>query len=500
MALVWRAGHWVGFFYCGFALLSGCHVPQPWQPAALAVRSKPPAAHTRPFGHEQPAATVPQTTNPIQRTSARLPVVDTLEAQGEQDIVLGDRQELSLELLVDQALVRNASVQSMVEAWRAAAQRYPQVVSLEDPMFMAMVAPASLSSNQVNSGYVLQGSQKLPWPGKRAARGRTARAEADAAFHDVRDARLQVVQAAQLAYYEYYLVHRSIALSRQNLRVLDEFRAAAEAKYETNQVTQQDVLQADVELAEVQRRGLELRRMEHVAVARINTLLRRDPQAPLPNPPQELQKATPAPPPSMLLQVAVQQRPDLAAIAARVRAEEATLNLAQKQYYPDLDVFGRYDSFWQPASTQSDLRGQVGVNVNVPTYPRRLHAAVNEAKARLAQRRAEYRQLATDIQFEVQSAYEQLEESRQAVDLYNQRFLPAAEQNATAAADNYNVGKLNFLGLTQAQRQLIEIREKQQTAVAGYHQRRADLERMLGGPIPEMSQAEHVPAPTAVAP
>ena len=74
-------------------------------------------------------------------------MVDTLEAQGEQDIVLGDRQELSLDLLVDQALVRNASVQSMVEAWRAAAQRYPQVVSLEDPMFMAMVAPASLSSS-----------------------------------------------------------------------------------------------------------------------------------------------------------------------------------------------------------------------------------------------------------------------------------------------------------------------------------------------------------------
>ena len=35
----------------------------------------------------------------------------------------------------------------------------------------------------------------------------------------------------RLRSYDYYLVHRSIALSQQNLRVLDEFRAAAQAKY-----------------------------------------------------------------------------------------------------------------------------------------------------------------------------------------------------------------------------------------------------------------------------
>ena len=106
MALVWRAGHWVGCFYCGFALLSGCQAPQPWQPAALAARSQSPAAHARTFGHEQPAATVPLTASAIQRTSARLAAVDTLAFQDEQDIIVGDRQELSLDLLVDQALAQ----------------------------------------------------------------------------------------------------------------------------------------------------------------------------------------------------------------------------------------------------------------------------------------------------------------------------------------------------------------------------------------------------------
>jgi outer membrane protein TolC len=424
----------------------------------------------------------------------RLPVV-AAETCGEDDGMFAGQRELSLDLLVDQALARNASIQAMAAAWRAAAARYPQVVSLEDPMFMAMVAPGSFNSSQVDSAYVLQGSQKLPWPGKLAAKGQGARAEADAAMHEVRDTRLQVAEAAQLAYFEYYLVRASTTLNEHNLRAIRELRSSARSKYEANEVTQQDVLQADVELAEVERRQLELRRMDRVAVARINTLLRRHPQATLPPPARQLPETADVPPPSALIQFAMQQRPDLAALGARVRSEEAAVRLAQKQYYPDVDVFGRYDSFWQPASTQSDLRGQVGLNVNVPTYRRRLAAAVCEAEARLSQRRAEYRQRVTDIQYEVQVAYEQLEESRRAVQLYQDRFVPAAEQNATAASDNYNVGKISFLALVEAQRQLIVIREKQQAASSNYYQRRAELERIIGSSIPDMATSEQVLAP-----
>ncbi len=105
--------------------------------------------------------------------------------------------ELSLSQLVAEVEARNPSLQAMVAAWHAAAERYPQVVSLEDPMFMAMAAPASFDSNQVDSAYTLQVSQKIPWHGKRAARGRQACAEADAAGMDAEDSRLQLDDAAR---------------------------------------------------------------------------------------------------------------------------------------------------------------------------------------------------------------------------------------------------------------------------------------------------------------
>jgi outer membrane protein TolC len=179
--------------------------------------------------------------------------------------------------------------------------------------------------------------------------------------------------------------------------------------------------------------------------------------------------------------VALEQRPDLRSLFAKVQAEQAAVTLACKNYYPDLEVFGRYDTFWQPADTQGDLRGQVGVNVNVPIYKGRLNAAVQEAMFRVRQRSAEYEQRRLDIQFEVASAYEELEESRQSLQLYTDKLIPAAEQNVAAARSNYDVSKATFLDLATAQRQLITLREERETTLATYHKRLAELTRVTGG-------------------
>jgi outer membrane protein TolC len=163
-----------------------------------------------------------------------------------------------------------------------------------------------------------------------------------------------------------------------------------------------------------------------------------------------------------------------------VQSAEAALELAHKNYYPDFDVFGRYDTFWQPASTQGPLRAQVGVAMNLPVYREKLRAALCEAQFRLNQRRAEFEQRSLEIQYEVISAAHQVEESRQIIDLYAQRLVPSAEQNVAAVRANYIVNKASFLDLAQAQRQLVMIRERQLEANVSYHRRLAELDRVVG--------------------
>lgn len=393
--------------------------------------------------------------------------------------ILGD--VLTREWLAAEVEARNPSLEAMFSAWQAAAQLYPQRIALEDPILMGMIAPQSAASELTETAYALQLNQKLPWLGKRRLRGAAAAAEADAAFQEAQDTRLQIRLAADQAFFDYYLARQLVDLNRDNLTLMRQFRESALVKYRTNLLAQQDVLQADLELADLERRQLELTRMLRVAIARINTLLRRWPDAPLP-PPENV--ATPAPPDdaSLLWQTALQQRPDLAALAWRVQSAEAELELAYKQYYPDLDAFGRYDTFWQPASTQGPLRAQLGVAVNLPVYCRKLQAAVCEAQFRLSQRRAEFDQKTLEIQYEVVAAAEQVEESRQAAKLYAERLIPAAEQNVAAARANYEVNKLSFIELAQSQRQRVAIYERQAEALVAYHRRLAELQRAVASP------------------
>jgi outer membrane protein TolC len=390
--------------------------------------------------------------------------------------------ELSLDALVAAVEERNPTLEGLTAAWQAAAQRCPQVIALDDPMLQTTFAPASIGSSSVDPAYAVQISQKFPWPGKREARGSVAQSEANAAYHDLEDSRLQITEAARLAFYDFYLAQRDTELNAENLRVMSASRETALRKYQANLVTQQDVLQADVELAELDRRRIEIDRMRRVAEARINVLLRRPLQASLPRPPHELSAAGPIPSPEVLEQAALERRPDLAALQARVEADRAAVELACKQQYPDVEIFGRYDTFWQPQS-QADLRGQLGVNVNLPIYRGKLTAAANEAIFRLNQRRAEYEQRRLDVQYEVRSAFERTEEARLTAKLYAERLIPAAERNVAAARANYDVSKTTFLALAQSQRGLIELQEKQQQAIVDLHRRETELERVVAAPL-----------------
>jgi len=208
------------------------------------------------------------------------------------------------------------------------------------------------------------------------------------------------------------------------------------------------------------------------------------PFAPLPPPPAKLDAPNGELGTDDLISIAESRRPDLASLAAKVSAEEAAVTLACKNYSPDVDVFGRYDTFWQPADTQSDLRPQVGATVNVPIYKARLNAAVREATSRLNKQRAEYEQRLLDVNYEVANAAALVEESRRTVDIYSNKLIPAAQQNIAAAGANYDVGKVSFLELAAAQRQSIELRRKQEEALAAYHIRLAALTRAVGGSLP----------------
>src|SRR5262249_16792207 len=139
------------------AVPAGCaalHEPSAAPPASAttASSSRPPDLGAAPLRQASFEVPVQQRSPACAATPGRPP--------------LAGARGLSVEALVEQVLARNPSLAQMTAAWQAASARYPQVTSLDDPMFGAMFAPASIGSDNVEFGYRLEVSQRLPFPGK----------------------------------------------------------------------------------------------------------------------------------------------------------------------------------------------------------------------------------------------------------------------------------------------------------------------------------------------
>jgi outer membrane protein, heavy metal efflux system len=375
-------------------------------------------------------------------------------------------------------LERNPNLEQMKAATLAAMAKYPQAISLDDPSFGLSTAPGSYSSNNVSPAFRVELSQKLPWRGKRDLRGQVVVAEAAAVGRDVEDVRLQLIELSKSALADYYFAEQALVLNRENGKLVQEYRKNAEARYKTGLVPQQDVLQADVEIARLEERAIALTRARKISQAKLNTLMHFPPDQKLPDAPESIVRLKDLPSSITLRTTAISTRPDLHAIRDRILSEEASLELARREYKPDIELMGAYDGFWQ--GTDRPLQWQIGARVNLPIRLARRDAAVSEAQAKVVQRRAEYDRLADQVAFQVQEAYEQWNETKQVLELYEQKILPASKSNVKEAQSAYVNGKSPFLTLIEAQRTLVEYREKYLESFAELYRRQASLERIVG--------------------
>jgi outer membrane protein TolC len=379
--------------------------------------------------------------------------------------------------LVRVVLEQNPSVRAARYAWRAALERYPQVTALDDPMLGAGVAPRSIRSSAVNDAPKFDLSQKLPFPGKLRLRGEAALAEAEAASHDFEAVRLRLATMASLLFDDYYLAARSLEINAEHIALLGEFQRIATVRYEAGEASQQDPIQAEVELTHALHREITIETAQRITGEQINALLHRAPTHPLPPVPTRTEvPVDPSDSAELLLERALEDRPERAAAVARVNAERSRVDLARREYFPDFTLTGSYNGLWQ----EEDLQPFVGVQVNIPLQFGRRKAAVSEARARLERARSQQHEIEDDLRLALQIGVDRLAEARHVELLVRDRLLPAARDQVAAARSGFETGRNSFLALIDAQRNLLDTEFGHEESLANLGRRRAELDRALG--------------------
>src|SRR6266545_3951502 len=238
--------------------------------------------------------------------------------------------------VVEAVLARNPDVEAARQAWRAALAGFPQAAALDDPMLSYSFAPLSIASD-ARFGQRVELAQMLPFPGKKRLAGEVALAEAEAARGSFEAVRLELALMASNLYDDLYVAARAIDVNRQHQELLAKLKKSAEAQYAAGRATQQDPLQAEVELVYLERDRVVLETDRDVVIAQLNGLLHRRPEAPLPVPPAEHPAPTPPPASAAELQdQALAARPELRAPdpEARPRSQGAASGLGARRAAP----------------------------------------------------------------------------------------------------------------------------------------------------------------------
>ncbi|HYD50121.1 MAG TPA: TolC family protein, partial [Terriglobales bacterium] len=245
---------------------------------------------------------------------------------------------LSLAEVIAAALSHNPALQAARARVDAARAVPAQVAAYADPKlsYEAFNVPNSLRLDRAENN-IFQVSQAIPFPGKRGLAGTVAKHDAEAMASGLRSLELDTVAMVKRAYYDLWLADARRQLYERDRVLGQRLTRLAEQRYATAEVSQADVLQAQVELSRLINRTMTARLAIASAAAELNAMLSRPPNQALDLP--EIPDIPPIEQPlAHWVELALQQRPELEAQRALLARESSNVELARKQYYPDFEV------------------------------------------------------------------------------------------------------------------------------------------------------------------
>ncbi len=354
--------------------------------------------------------------------------------------------QVTLDELVKVALAQNPAIKSAAERYQAQQARVPQARSLPDPTvsggWMGNITPFSVQHGDPSSYRGLTVAEHFPYPGKLKLQGQIADRSTEAAWWQYEQTRRQVTADVKVAYYEYFYDTKAIEITEKDKDLLQKLASIAEALYRVGKGMQQDVLRAQIEVSRIDQKLIVLRQQEDTARVRLNTLLYRDSEAPLPPPapftPAEFHETL-----HDMYALARQNDPGLESDRRMVEGNRYAESLARKTYDPDFSVGYTY---WQRPD-MPDMHG-VDVGINIPVFYRsKQRQAVIEAAHGLIAAQHDLDERATTVNFEIKQQYLAATASRDLFNLYSKAIVPQSSMALESSMSAYEVGKLDFLSM-----------------------------------------------------
>ncbi len=357
---------------------------------------------------------------------------------------------LTPQRLVEEVLVANRGLAGRRAATAAMRSDAEFAGALDDPRLNIGAAPNTFGS-ELDGRALIQVSQMLPWPGKRALRGAAAAADARAAAAAEDASARDLSAAAKRLWADWWYLHEALARNAEEEALVQELLPVAEAQYAAGLGLQQDLLRVQTRALHLEHQRLMLEQRRQRLAAEMNALRSLPMDHPV-APPAVLPPAPVVAPPDRLAAAVRATHPALGRAEAELAAAAARLDLAHRDYWPDFRVYTGYVGTLDPA----EKRWQIGAEINLPFGGDKRRRAVDSAELREDRIEAERDDLELRLLATLESALARLEEAERVAALYRERILPLSRQALDAARADFESGRGEFANVIDAETALLE--------------------------------------------
>lgn len=404
------------------------------------------------------------------------------------------------------ALERNPDIRASEETARSKLERVRQVTALPDPFLNMKILPEPVRTAEGDNFFILGASQKIPVPEKLDRAGRLALEETRIALQQLQSVRLRVIADVKRAYFQLYVVDRSIDVTKANQDLMRGLIDVARSQVAVGRRSQDDVLRAQVEFSNLEAELITLKQRRISLAARLNQILDRNPQTKIETPEdlgvRDVDLAL-----DRLIAKAVSANPDLERIKHQIERDREAQELAELATWPDFAVGFEWMSmqprsaFRPPINPMTGRRPVVSqlsedgsdnwaitLGFNLPIWVDKIEGGIEEARRRLAASREQYRSTKNRVEFTVEDALERVRSQQQLARLFGDTIIPQAEQTYHVSQASYTAGKSDFLYVIDNWRKWLAFTIQYYRSLGELERSVADLEQAIGLSLQEAGE------------
>jgi outer membrane protein TolC len=296
--------------------------------------------------------------------------------------------------------------------------------------------------------------------------------------------KVELARKIATAYYELGFVATNLNINERLTNMVSQLLRVAETRYASGEGLQQDVLQAQVELSKLLDERIVLKKRYRTLEDQVNELLNRESFSPV-KPPKDFKYTDTRLEFEALKNQSLTYNPWLRVRQAEVDQATVGIELAKKNYWPNMDFKVAY------GQRDEDLTGRdlpdffsATVTLTIPLWQKnrqnkKLSASQKSREAAMKS----YRNLLETLPHRVHALATEIRDTQESYRLYVDALLVQSEQWARSSLAAYEVGKVEFNTMINAQIRMLRVELQAKRYLYSIYQKRAELEETLGGPL-----------------